>query len=142
MRSIAVVVVLVGAALALAATAGSQGQPSVLCWNKDFPPPTGDTPPSVKIEPKKCSFFKKGESAEVGAVNFKKLKWKNWGSSKTTGKGKVPVPMTDQVTPGTVKLTKPVASSSCDTDVYSKASFKFPDADVNTSFKLYTSCEV
>jgi hypothetical protein len=139
MRSISIVVVF-AAALALAASAGGQAEPSVLCWNKDNPPPTGDQPPAVKIEPKKCAFFKKGESSEAGAVNTKALTWKNWGSSKTTGKGKLPVPMTDEVAPVVVRLSKPVSSASCDTDVYSKASFTFPDANDTFGFKLYTSC--
>jgi len=140
MKSISIMLV-IAAALARAATAGSEAKRSVLCWNKDFPPPTGDSGPVVRVEPNRCSFFKKGESSEAGAVNAKSLEWKFWGSNRTKGKGKTPVPMTGEVTPVTVRLSKPVPSSSCNTDVYSKASFKFPEADVTTGFKLYTSCE-
>jgi hypothetical protein len=140
MRPISIVVVF-GAALALGASAGSQAEPSVLCWNKDNPPPTGDSPPAVKVEPKRCNFFKKGESSEAGAVNTKAMTWKSWGSSETTGKGKSPEPMTDEADPIVVRLSKPVSSSSCDTDVYSKASFKAPETNDRFGFKLYTSCE-
>jgi len=140
MRAISIIVVL-GAALALAASAGGQAEPSVLCWNKDNPPPTGDAPPAVKIEPRKCAFFKKGESSEAAAVNTKAMTWKNWGSSKTTGKGKSPEPMTDEADPIVVRLSKPVPSTSCDTDVYSKASFKAPETNDRFGFKLYTSCQ-
>jgi hypothetical protein len=95
----------------------------------------------IKVEPRKCVFFKNGETSDAASVEMTHLEWKNWGSSETTGKGKAKVPMSDEVTPGTVRLSKPVPSASCNTDIYSKAKFNFSEIDAKFSSKLYTSCE-
>lgn len=132
--------------LALAATfvpstvgsADSQDSTAVLCWNKDYPPPVGNSGPTIRREPKSCSLFKKGESANAYAVHSLGLSWKNWGASRTTGTGFVIVPMQGDKTPIKLTLSKPV--TDCGRTVYSKASFQYPEFNGGANFRIWT-CE-
>jgi hypothetical protein len=118
--------------------AKARGGAKVLCWNKNFPPPTGSGGPGVKRKPNRCTFFKRGESTLSGAIQAFGLKWKKWGSKTARGTGKVTASM-GNISRLRVKLRNP--ASGCRGRVYSKAKFRTIDFDTRTKMRLWTRCK-
>ena len=107
----------------------------VLCWNKDYPAPVGTHTPQVRVTPRQCGFFKRGESSGSGAVRAKSLNW-DWGNRKAVGRG-VSLVNTGGSAPVVVRLSKPERNCS-DDRVFTKASFRYPGIGSGGDFKLYT----
>jgi hypothetical protein len=136
-RASAVILLLTGVLFpASLGTAERQDEPVVLCWNKDYPPPVGNSGPVIRSEPRTCSLFKRGESANAYAVHARSLNWKNWGASRTTGKGFVIVPMQGDKSPLKLTLSKPI--TDCGQTAYSKASFYYPEFNGGADFRIWT----
>jgi hypothetical protein len=135
---VAISVLCLSATAASPAPAPARGGTKVLCWNKSFPPPTGGGGAQIKRTPKRCTFFKRGESVLALAVQAAELHWKRWGAKRARGAGTVTAAMGSH---SPVRVTLSAPRSGCGRRVFSRARFRLPDFDTKTKMRLWTHCD-
>ena len=119
------------------ATLAGRGDTKVLCWNEDYPEPVGGGDAQVKVEPRKCGFFKRGEASNSAAVRVVDVEWKRWGKRKAAGQG-TSVANMGVSSKVAIRLSDPVENCA-GKRFFSKATFRYPDRTVD--FKLYTCAD-
>lgn len=135
-RALVIGVLIVGLlGMTLPATSGAAGnKPRVLCWNNDFPEPVGSGQADTRVEPRKCNFFKRGESSYSGALRAIGLDWKSWGDRNAIGRGTNIAGMGAEA-PVTVRLSK-VSRNCVGKSIFTKATFLFDGR--SSDFKMWS----